>query len=156
MVRYTLALLASLYMVGCTPTDGLRAAPEGAEPGTVRAFINPEAKPILEDLFRSACEDDPNNALVELPQDGLRCDFLIPPEGTAALILQYGGTLTNLPVGSIDQTFIPQDDDSLLLYVRQYLQVPREGRGPVVIVPENTPFLDDLRDSIEAGGGRTF
>lgn len=148
-VALGLAACTDMTTSGSAPTvaPALGAAPIGAQQAYFQGY--PER------LFVAAgavC-DAPGQSVVRPSVDEVRCESLPDPESAAALILQFDGTVENLPklVIAISGRDTAQ---GYLVTADNYIRVPqRSGQSQLIRFP-NQQVESDMARLLRAAGGR--
>lgn len=128
-----LFLLGIAFLAGCQP----------APPATVQNVAMPKARfaqypDSLLGAFRSACSE-PAQSFNRLDANTVECREFLPPEATAALILNFDGTHEELPELVI--RFRTQAAETGYLVENDvFIHVPRRN-GPALNVRRNDPHL---------------
>lgn len=139
MLRPLLAL-GAIGLAACTPVSIYPPAIPGTDPGSYRAFY--DAFPgALYAAHAEACTP-PVEELVRVSRTEVRCELLLPPDVTAGVILEFDGTVEDLPrvVVSLDAT---RDGEGYIVTVDNYLRVPLQ-EGGVQLVRQRDAALDQL------------
>ena len=134
-----LALGTGLALAACTDAAAPSMAPQaGAAPaGAQQAYF--AGYPA--GLFFAAGEvcDGPGQSVVRPTQNEVRCESLPDPESAAAIILQFDGTIEDLP--QLVTSFVGRDTQAgYLVTADNYIRVPRIDRN--------------LAELLTAAGGR--
>lgn len=142
-----------LVVSGCTdlPVSGTAplagAAPNGAQQAYFTGF--PER------LFVAAgavC-NDPGQSVVRPSRNEVRCESLPDPESAAAIILQYNGTVEDLPKFVISFAGL-QTTEGYLVTADNYIRVPQRDGGAQLIRFPDPQVTRDMTRLLEAAGGR--
>ena len=139
-------VIIMLAVAGCTPING------GADPADGRTAARFSERP--DDLFAAleATCSDPSDTFVRESADRVQCRSFLPPEPTAALILNYDGTLDDLPK-LVVQFSGQRDVDGYVLENSYYVSVPQK-RGPALQVRQGDWLVERrMRALMRAAGG---
>ncbi len=148
-----LVLVLGLGLAACTdiPTSGVAPAAGEAPAGAQQAYF--PAFPAV--LFAAASEtcNGPGQTVVRPNQNIVRCESLPDPESAAAIILQFNGTVEDLPKLVIA---ISGRDTSqgYLVTADNYLNVPQRDGGTQQIRFPDPEAERDMRNLLVAVGGR--
>lgn len=106
-------------------------------------------------LFAAAAEacDDPGQSVVRAGRDAIRCESLLPPEETGALILAYGGTVDALPRSVISFTG-RELPEGYAVRADTYLCIPQQGGGVRLVPQADRTMADMMRAILREAGGR--
>ncbi len=140
--------LAAL-VAGCAPEPGLRQAP-----GTLTELhYSFDAAPAR--LFAVAAEvcTDPAQRIARPSSNTVECRSLLPPENTAAAILAFDGTISDLPESVIRFAGSP-GKATYLVRATVYLEIPREGKTPVQVQVYDPEVWQRLAGIMTATGGQ--
>lgn len=142
-----LSLGACTEMPQATPSSVISDPPAGAQRAIFPAF--PEA------LFFAAGEvcDAPGQSVVRPTPDEVRCESLPDPESAAAIILQFDGTVEDLPKLVI--AFVGRDTaQGYVVTADNYIRVPqRTGDVRQVRFPDRRT-ASEVSQLLQAAGGR--
>lgn len=153
--------IAAAVLTGCSPlqapdlpaplppSDSARLpapAPEGPQ-----AFFS-EFPDRLLFAVEASCTA-PGQQIVRAGAASLRCESLPPVEATAALILEYDGTVDDLPRLVTAVSSEPQDDGHLVS-TDIYIRVPRRTGGVEVIRLGDDDLDRAIRAVLVRAGGR--
>ena len=143
----------TLGLSGCTDMPGIGAgpAPGSAPDGAQQAYFTgyPERLFVAAGLV---C-DEPSQSVVRPNANEVRCESLPNPESAAALILQYDGTVEDLPKFVISFKGL-QTNEGYLVTADNYIRVPqRDGGAQLIRFPDPQVSRDMVR-LLEAAGGR--
>lgn len=148
-----LAALAACGTVTSPESPGLEALHivEGAEPPVARAVF--DAYP--ESLFSAAtlaC-DGPGQSTIRPSRDSIRCEALPPPDDAALLILEFEGTVEDLPryVISFEGAESPA---GYVVAADSYIRVPGHSGETKLLKAEDPRSGELLADILRAAGGR--
>lgn len=119
-------------------------------PGRQRALFDSFPESLLE-AVEAAC-DDPGETLLTTVTGALRCEALPPPEIAASLILNYDGTVQDLPRFVLSFTTLARDG-RYLVTSENYIRVPQRS-GPDRQVRITDPGVESsmIRLLTAAGG----
>ena len=154
MIRCIPILGLLLAAAGCAP--GLGDSPsEGVTPpapaATPRAVFA-EYPQFLFDAIAASCEG-PGRKVVRPSTEELRCEGLPPVEAAAALILDFEGTVEDLP-RYVSSVAIAEAGGEYTVTADTYIRIPQTG-GTARIIRIPDPELDALiRTVFEGAGGR--
>lgn len=146
-------LALGIGLAACTqaPTSSVAplagAAPEGAQQALFDDY------PARLFLAAGAICDGPTQTVVRPSRNEVRCESLPNPQGAAALILQFNGTVEDLPKFVI--SFAGRDSEQgYLVTADNYIRVPqRSGPAQVVRFPDEAVRRDMIR-LLQSAGGR--
>ncbi len=145
-------LLAASLLLGACAAPVPPAPPRAdADVGTERAFF--EAYPDRLFLSLAAVCDGPGQSIVRPSANRLQCESLPDPESAAALILNYDGTITDLPryvVGLQADPLASGFDVSTSYYIR----VPQLSGRSVEVRLRDPALVREMRRTLQAAGGR--
>ncbi|SLN59836.1 hypothetical protein [Roseisalinus antarcticus] len=135
---------------GPDPRLAPAASPE-AGPESARAFFASYPELLLGAVAQSCV--DPGQALVRPSEDEVRCESLPPVEAAAALILEFDGTVDNLPrfVTSIASR---SADGGYVVTADNYIRVPLQAGGARIVRLPDPALNRVIRDVLERAGGR--
>ncbi|WP_296417493.1 hypothetical protein [Pseudooctadecabacter sp.] len=141
-----------LLAAGCaetTSSGGSFAA--GAQPaGAQQAYF--EGYPAGLFFAAGAVCDGPGQDVVRPDENEVRCESLPDPQTAAALILQFDGTVEDLPRFVIAFSGL-QDTAGYLVTADSYIRVPRrEGGAQQVRFPDERIEAELARLLVDAGG----
>lgn len=141
--------LAALWLSGCTVQPGLRQ-----EPGTLTElhYLYDTAPAGLFVVAADVCTD-PAQRVARPARNVVECRSLLPPANTAAAILAFDGTISDLPESVIRFSGSP-GSAAYLVRATFYLEVPREGRAPVQVQIDDAAIWERLAAVLTATGGR--
>lgn len=145
--------LGVALVAGCAtelaPPPGLRAAP-GQLSELHYLFDAAPAR-----LFVIAAEvcSDPAQRVARPSRDVVECRSLLPPTNTAAAILAFDGTISDLPESVIRFSGTP-GTAAYLLRATVFLEVPRNNKAPVQVQMNDPAVWQRLADIMTAIGGR--
>lgn len=142
-----------LALAGCTematPGTGpaLGAAPIGAQQAYFPSYP--------ENLFFAAAAvcDGPGQTTVSRTRNELRCESLPDPESAAALILQFNGTVDELPKFVISFAGV-QTEQGYLVTADNFIRVPQRSGGAQQIRIPNQQVSAQMAELLAAAGGR--
>ena len=142
------ALVAMLAACSAAPP----AAPSGpVRPGQVRALFAdyPDA---LFFAAAAACAGPGQEAVRPSPHE-LRCESLPEPEMAAALILQFGGTVEDLPryVASFAAGIA---ESGYIVTADTYIRIPQTGGGARRLRLPDPATARSMREVLTQAGGR--
>lgn len=146
-------IITGLLLAGCTEIPQSSGAPTAgqAPTGAQQAYFTgyPER------LFAAAALtcDGPGQSVVQPNANEVRCESLPDPESAAAIILQFDGSIEDLPKFVI--SFAGRDSaQGYLVTADNYIRVPlRDGGVQQIRFPDPT-VERDVKDLLEAAGGR--
>jgi hypothetical protein len=140
--------LITLIVAGCTPIHG--------EADPVDGRITARFTEYPGDLFMAleATCNKPNERFVRRDRNLMQCRSLLPPQATAAIILNYDGTIEDLPE-LVVQFSGAQDATGYILENRYYLHVPRRGTVPVHVIQGDWVVERRMRELMQVAGGST-
>jgi len=142
---FTLAGCGAPVSLGEAPAPG--AAPTGAQQAYFAQF--PAG------LFGAAAAFcvQPGQSVMRPRPDEVRCESLPDPQTAAAIILEFNGTVEELPTFVI--AFLGRDTSSgYLVTADNYIRVPQRSGGTRQIRFEDARVAQDLEKLHEAAGGR--
>lgn len=137
---------------GCAPGLGDSAAQAVTPPApasTPRAIFA-EYPQFLFDAIAASCEG-PGRTVVRPSPDELRCEGLPPVEAAAALILDFDGTVEDLP-RYVSSVAVAEAANGYLVTADTYIRIPQTD-GAVRIVRLPDPELDALIRTVFEGAG---
>lgn len=89
------------------------------------------------------------------PRSGhLQCRILLEPETTAALILEFDGSVERLPELVLSLS-VTRAGEGYLVTGCSYLSVPRKDGSIVRVVPADPTFATDYENLLMAAGGKS-
>lgn len=147
------ALGLGLGLSGCTtmPVSSVAPIAGNAPVGAQQAYFSDYP----DRLFMAAgvvC-DDPGQSVVRPSANEVRCESLPDPQTAAAIILQFDGTVENLPKFVISFAGRPTTQ-GYLVTADNYIRVPqRDGATQLIRFPDPEVSRDMAR-LLEAAGGR--
>ena len=148
-----LVLVMGLGLAACTdmPTSGVSPAAGQAPAGAQQAYF-PAFPTVLFAAASGTC-DGPGQTLVRPSRDQVRCESLPDPESAAAIILQFNGTVENLPklVISISGR---NTAEGYLVTAEHYINVPQRDGGTQQVRFPDLSVERDVRGLLTAAGGR--
>ena len=153
-MRGTLKFLGmALGLAACTTVTGPSVGPAAgdAPAGAQQAFF--QGYP--ERLFFAAGEvcDGPGQSVVRPTADEVRCESLPDPESAAAIILQFDGTIEDLP--QLVVSFIGRETtQGYLVTADNYIRVPQRDGGIRQVRFPSAQVDRDLAELLTAAGGR--
>lgn len=156
MIRPLTALACVLALTACAgapPTDdqGIeRALAAGAPQAYYGGF--PAA------LFAAHAEicSRPGERLVRPSREEIRCEMLLPPEATAGLILEYGGTVEDLPRMVISFVGRAAARGGWVVTSDSYLRVPRREGGVAELRVPDPELQETMRELLALSGGEVL
>jgi hypothetical protein len=138
--------LTVLAVAGCTPIYGEADPVDGR---TEARFTERPAH--LFAALEETCTK-PADTFVRKSMDLVQCRTFLPPEPTAAIILNYDGTIKELPE-LVVQLSGQIDADSYVLENSYFLEVPQH-RGPTLLVHQGDRRVERSMISLmRAAGG---
>ena len=143
---YRICASILLIVAGCTPING------DADPaaGRVAARFNDRPGDLFEAL-EATCSK-PSDTFVRESADLAQCQSLLPPEPTAAIILNYDGIIEDLPV-LVVQFSGHTGPDGYVLENSYFLNVPQR-HGPSIQVRQSDWLAERrMRALMRAAGG---
>lgn len=145
-------------LVGCADFPGTATAPQaGAAPVGAQQAYFAEFPAGLFAFLAANCEDPGDQLVVPDPTPAsefeMRCESLPSPEAAAAIILQFDGTVEELPKIITSLAGRPTTE-GYLVTSDNYIRVPFRDGGVRRVTPNTARFKNDLRDLLEAAGGR--
>lgn len=153
MVRSIAVVLGLLGLSACTeavPTSpaGIERARAGGAPTALY-----DAFPLqLFDAHAQVC-NEPGETVVRPSYSEIRCEALMPPDITGSLILEFDGTVEDLP--RLVTAFIVQDaEDAFLVIADSYIRIPQREGGIREIRLNNPEMQSTLRELFRRSGGR--
>ncbi|PIE12520.1 MAG: hypothetical protein CSA70_09375 [Rhodobacterales bacterium] len=150
ILRFFFAL-ACLVLVACqiTTSPGIKGMP--TLPVTSASFA--QSPDILFETAKLVC-DAPNEQFVQLTQDIVQCRMVMPPKSTANAILQYDGTIHDLPriVISFQRMKLKE---RYVVSTCTFLMVPKKTGG-IARVAYRDRVLEQRMEQVlaKAGGAR--
>lgn len=102
-----------------------------------------------------ACSD-PAEKLIRRSRNWLDCQSYLPPDATAALILQYDGVIEDLPTLLISFRLYPKSGGAYELHQQAYAVVPQRGGGKIRIAQPSAATDAKMRKLILKSGGVPF
>lgn len=154
MIRTIPILALCTACLGCAPGigDSASTAVRPPAPAATPRAVFAEYPQFLFDAIAASC-DGPGRQVVRPAPDELRCEGLPPVEAAAALILDFDGTVDDLP-RYVSSVAIAEDAAGYTVTADTYIRIPQSG-GTVRIVRIPDPQLDALiRSVFEGAGGR--
>ena len=147
------AILAlGIGLAACTemPTSGVGPTAGAAPNGAQQAYFPNYPNRLF--VAAGAVCNGPGQSVVRPSQNEVRCESLPDPESAAAIILQFNGTVENLPKLVI--SFSGRDTaQGYLVTADNYIRVPqRSGQTQLVRFPDQDVGRDLLRVLQSAGG----
>ena len=106
-------------------------------------------------LFTVAAElcDGPGQTVVSPNRNEVRCESLPDPESAAAIILQYDGTVEDLPKLVI--SFLGRETtQGYLMTMDSYIRVPQRTGGTQQIRFDDPRTAESFEDLLTSAGGR--
>jgi hypothetical protein len=97
--------------------------------------------------------DGPGQNVVKPDRNQLRCESLSDPESTAAMILQFDGTVEDLPKLVIAFSARPTDE-GYLMTIDSYIRVPGRDGGAQQVRFVDPRVTDNLAEFLKTAGGR--
>lgn len=138
---------------GCAelPTSGGAPMAGEAPSGAQQAYFTGYPEPLF--FAAGAVCTEPGQNVVRPSRNEVRCESLLDPESTAAIILQFDGSIEDLP--KLVWTFKGRDTaEGYLVTADNYLRVPqRNGEVQQVRFP-SAETTQDARQLLQAAGGR--
>ncbi len=122
-----------------TGTATLAPSPDAA-PGSPRAFFAAYPEALLMAVEQS-CEG-PGQSVIRPTDAELRCEGLPPVDATAALILQYDGTVDDLP-RYVSSIALAESDGGYVVTADNYIRVPQQEGGQRIV-----RFPDERLDAV--------
>jgi len=147
MRRYL--FVAALALAGCTET---RAPAAGDAPtGAPQAYFTAYPQQFF-DAAAQAC-NRPGQSVAAPNRNELRCESLPDPQSAAALILQFNGSVENLPTYVI--AFQGVDTaQGYLVTADNYIRVPQRSGGAQQIRFPDPDVNREMGNILQAAGGR--
>ena len=148
-----LLFTVGLALAGCTEIPTSRGGPDAGDVLGSAAQAYFEGYP--ERLFSVAEDlcDGPGQSVVKPNRNQVRCESLPDPESAAAIILQYDGTVEDLPKLVI--SFSGRATElGYLMTVDNYIRVPGRDGGAQQIRFEDEEVTDSLNELLQTAGGR--
>ncbi|MGJ8610150.1 MAG: hypothetical protein ACSHWY_03590 [Octadecabacter sp.] len=142
-----------LLLCGCAEMPSNTAAPLAGEAtdGAQQAYFTGYPG----HLFRAAAAVcvAPGQTVVQPSRNQVRCESLPDPEAAAALILQFNGTVEDLPtfVISFEGLETPQ---GYLVTADNYIRVPQRSGGAQQVRFPDRSVGNEVAALLEAAGGR--
>lgn len=108
-------------------------------------------------LFEATAEtcSEPQDTLVRPSANEVRCESLLPPDLTAAAIVEFGGNINNLPKSVFGFVAVPNDQGFIVSAIA-YLRVPQENGSANLIALDVETEINELRELFEATNGRAL
>ncbi|PYE81392.1 hypothetical protein [Pseudoroseicyclus aestuarii] len=157
--RFPLAALGLALLLGCAP--GLPVQPDEPadlplQPGQVRAYFTDLPSTLL-DAVRAGCTG-PQAQVTRPGALGAGCESLPPPELAAALILDLGGTVEDLPRLVTNLRAVEASGrGGYVVTAENLIRVPQRDGGPAQLVRPDSPQLKgSMRALLEAAGGEVM
>lgn len=155
MIRHLPALLVALgALAGCTtpqPT-GQAGIDRAVAAGAPQAYY--EAFPA--NLFAAHAQvcQRPGETVVRPSRTEIRCEVLLPPGMTGGLILEFDGTVEDLP--RLVMAFIAQSatEGGWIVTSDSYLRVPQQAGGVRELRMPDPELQEVMRELLAASGGR--
>ncbi|EAR51672.1 lipoprotein, putative [Oceanicola granulosus HTCC2516] len=124
----------------------------GAAPGQSKAFFSDYP----DRLFYAAAEacTAPGQEIVRPDRSHLRCESLPPVDAAAALILEFDGTVENLPRFVISFASEAADDGGFLVTADNYIRVPQQAGGLRIIRLADSQMGRMMKDVMLRAGGQ--
>ncbi|QQA44529.1 hypothetical protein [Pelagovum pacificum] len=126
---------------------------EGIAPGQSRALFAEHPAGLFA-AAGAAC-NQPGQTLVEDSRNEIRCESLPPVEAAASLILEFDGTVDDLPRFVISFAS-RQSADGIVVTADNYINVPQQDGGVRVIRIPDTRTESVMRDVMARAGGVPF
>ena len=150
-MRFAPACLAALGLGACgAPATSPESLARAVEAGAPQALYSE----FPTDLFAFHAEvcARPGETVVQPSPREVRCEILLPPEMTGGIILQFNGTVEDLP--KLVMALIAQpSDDGYVVTSDSYLRIPQQdGRVRLVRLP-NDETRASIRELFEVSGG---
>ncbi|MEP2027779.1 MAG: hypothetical protein ABJI96_03605 [Paracoccaceae bacterium] len=139
--------LSALIVAGCTPINGEANLVDGR---TAARFT--ERPTHLFAALEETCTR-PADTFVRKGPDLMQCRTYLPPEPTAAIILNYDGTIKDLPE-LVVQLSGQSDADSYVLENSYFLNVPQLG-GSTLHVRQGDRRVERRMNSLMRAAGGT-
>jgi hypothetical protein len=136
------AILGLVVVCGCVTQD------LGPSSGKARFSDYPEQ---LIEAFAVACEG-PTQSFRRPSQDVVECREILPPEPTAAIILQYDGTLNDLPELVI-RFSTDRSGPDYVVSNDVFLNVPQKSGDAVQVRMESDRLQQRFDDLYRRAGG---
>lgn len=142
-----LAILSACAMPGPPP-----AAPtEPVRPGQVRAFFV-EYPDALFLAAAAACAGPGQEVLHPSPYE-VRCETLPEPEVAAALILQFNGTVMDLP-RYVASFAAGTSEIGYIITADNYIRIPQAGGGALLLRLPDPETEGSIREVLTRAGGQ--
>ncbi|MCF2903805.1 hypothetical protein L0666_02300 [Octadecabacter sp. CECT 8868] len=148
------ALLAlGVFLSGCAESSFTQGAPNAGEAptGAQQAYF-PSYPSTLFFAAGAAC-DGPGQSIVRPSRNEVRCESLPDPESAAAIILNFDGTVEELPKTVI--SFSGRETaQGYLVTADTYIRVPQRSGGSQLVRFPNEQVQQDMSELLRAAGGR--
>ncbi len=122
-----------------------------ADVGIERAFFAEYPDALFASL--AAVCDGPGQSVVRPGANQLQCESLPDPQGAAALILNYDGTITDLPRFVVGLQADPVAD-GFDVSTSYYIRVPQLSGSAVEVRLRDPELVRSMRRTLQAAGGR--
>tara|TARA_R110001606_G_C15156404_1_gene626445 strand:+ start:166 stop:624 length:459 start_codon:yes stop_codon:yes gene_type:complete len=144
-------LATTLLLGACAATVPPTPPRADADVGVERAFFDTYPAPLF--LSLAAVCAGPGQSIVRPSANRLQCESLPDPESAAALILNYDGTITDLPryVIGLQADPVASGFDVSTSY---YIRVPQLSGRSVEVRLRDPALGREMRRTLQAAGGR--
>ena len=102
--------------------------------------------------FDSACSG-PSETLIRIARGTSECRKLLPPPETAALIVEFEGTLDDLPQLILRLGSDPLEGRAVLVTLHAYYTVPRKSGPALRVETRSARITGQIRELLRAAGG---
>ncbi|MEC7256646.1 MAG: hypothetical protein VXW58_02405 [Pseudomonadota bacterium] len=138
-----IAAVLIMWLVGCAPQD------IGAPSHSARFDAYPA---LLFSAMESVCQE-PADTFRRYGRDDVECRSFLPPGPTASIIVQYDGTVDDLPQ-LVMRVRSHRDDPGYVVDFDTYLHVPRRAQAPVRVVHRSPQITSRINRLMQSAGGR--
>ncbi len=150
-MRALLALPVIFALAACEPLDPRTPFSIEGRPAAQMAYFSSYPGDLLE-AAAEACSS-PGDRLVQRDRNGIRCESLLPPDATAGLILEFSGTVDDLPILIFDfQT--TRRGEGYIVVADNFVRVPQRSGPPKEVRLDDARFNRILARILAGAGGR--
>lgn len=148
------ALLGVLAVAGCgtAPGSGADSVARARAAGAPGALY-PDFPMRLFEAHAEVCSR-PGETVVRPSPTEIRCEALLPPEATGGLILEFDGTVEDLPRLVMAFVVEAQENGEFLVFADNYLRVPQRGGGVRQLRFPDAELDANLRELFRRSGGK--
>ncbi|MFQ6551989.1 hypothetical protein AAD018_006540 [Aestuariibius insulae] len=150
-MRALLVLPIVLILTACEPVDPRTPFSVEGRPAAQMAYFAEYPEDLL-DAAADACSR-PGDRLAQRDRERIRCESFLPPEATAGLILEFDGTVDDLPILIFDFQTTRQGDGYVVL-ADNFVRVPQRSGPPKQVRLEDPRFNRILARILAGAGGR--